>query len=99
MKTLLAFVLLSASVLAQDQKQHAFVLPGKMAAVWNFHDETRQWLSIESANHRDWPEEGFHPSHTYILVKDYKPVLKQIGKDKWQITFVSPVTELGDGIP
>ena len=73
--------------------QHALILPGKLAAVWTFHDETRQWLSVESANHRDFQKEGYNPSYVYVLVRDYKPIIKQIGKDKWQITFTSPLAE------
>lgn len=104
MKTLLAFVLLTGSVLAQDQKQHALIMPGKLAAEWYFSDtagtwdkdvkpETRVWLSVETANHRDFPKEGYNPSYVYVLVRDYKPVVKQIGKDRWQITFTSPIAE------
>jgi hypothetical protein len=93
MRALLLFLAAVLLTAATQPPNHAYILPGKLAAEWTFHEESRVWLSVESANHRDWPEEGFHPSHTYVLVKDYKPVVKQVGKEKWQITFTSPIAE------
>jgi len=104
MKTLLAFVLLTASVLGQDKSNHAFFLPGKVAIEWYFSDtagtwdkgvepEHRVWLEIRSANGRDWAKEGYNPSYVYVTVKDCVPVVRKLGENRYEIAFRSEVAK------
>jgi hypothetical protein len=79
--------------LAQQERQHAYILPGKLAATWTFHEEQRVWLTVVSSNHRDWSKEGYHPSWTSVIVKDYKPVIHKRQDGAWEITFTSPIAE------
>lgn len=54
--------------------------------------EERSWLFIRSANHRDWMQQGYEPSYTYVIC-DYKPMVKKRDDGTWEITFTSEVAE------
>lgn len=95
MKTFLIILLLTASVLAQDQKNHTLITDGKVAVQWHFYDEYRVWLSVNSYSGGDWKKDGYNPSFTYIRCQ-YKPIIKKMPDGQWQITFTS---EIAEGIP
>jgi|SRR5215471_9031011 len=59
---------------------------GKYAGEW------RKWMWIGRINTTMKPEEGFHPSMTFIL-SDYEPVVKKLRNGKWQIQFTSPIAK------
>lgn len=57
---------------------------------FHFSDgEARNWLTI--ANH-DPVTNDFHPSLTNII-SDYKPIVRKLGPNKYEITFTSEIAE------
>jgi hypothetical protein len=63
-----------------------------IAAALSFHfsdGEERQWLRIENHDPRT---KDFHPSLTNIVC-DYKPIVRKLGPDKYEITFTSEIAE------
>jgi hypothetical protein len=63
--------------------------------IGKYSGEWRRWMWIGRVNTTDKPEQGFHPSMTYI-VSDYKPIAKRLSDGHWLIQFTS---ELAENIP
>jgi sugar phosphate isomerase/epimerase len=60
------------------------------ALVFHFSDgEEREWLRIENHDPRT---KDFHPSLTNIVC-DYKPIVRKLGPNKYEITFTSEIAE------
>ena len=100
MKPFLLILLLSACCLAQDKSNHAYILPGKVGIEWYFSDttgtwdkdvkpESRVWLSVQNANHKDFPQEGWNPSYTVVFVNDCVPVVRKLRDNRYEIAFRS----------
>ena len=94
MKTFLLILLLTCSVLAQQEQQHAMFTPKKVALVWEFRGETRPWLSANYYG-SDFDAEGFHPSFVYLM-SQYKPQIVKQKNGQWLISFSS---DLPDPMP
>ncbi len=88
----LAILLLTASAPAQQEKEHALFMPGKVAVEWHFVDEHRVWLSVNSFAKGDWVKDGYNPSFTYVL-SQYKPMVKKLPDGQYQITFASEIAQ------
>jgi hypothetical protein len=80
-----------AAAVGKPEPNHTLITPGKVALEWTFHEESRVWCEFRSFNGSEWGKEGYHPSFTYIYVKDYVPTVKKIDADHYQITFHSPI--------
>jgi sugar phosphate isomerase/epimerase len=68
------------------------VSPITVSSTLSFHfsdGEERQWLRIENHDPRT---KDFHPSLTNIVC-DYKPIVRKLGPNKYEITFVSEIAE------
>src|SRR4029077_2975842 len=104
----LKLTLLCASALllvgATQPSTHTMITPGKVAVEWYFSDttgtwdkdvkpETRVWLEVRSANSRDWAQEGYNPSFTYVTVKDCVPVVRKLGDGRYEIAFRSEIAK------
>jgi hypothetical protein len=73
---------------------HAYILPGRIGAEWNFHDESRVWLEVRSSSsEQEWYNEGYKASCTYVLVKDAVPVVRKLGENRYEIAFKSEVAK------
>jgi len=66
--------------------------PKEVAVLWYFVDEYRTWLTVRATNGVGWMKQGYHFSYTDVICR-YKPKVHQIGKDTWEIQFVSPIAE------
>jgi hypothetical protein len=94
---LLIFVVVSA--FAGDNPQHIYFTPGKIGLEWHFQDEYRVWLSVNSYAHDyDFNASGWNPSFVYLRCT-YMPIVKRMKDGSYQITFVSELTQAGEGIP
>ena len=88
-KLILITLILSFWWFGQVRGQFATQEPKSRSFTYSLTGEA--WLTVARTNAAEDPD-GFHPSMTYAS-STYRPVVKQKGKDLWEISFRSNLRE------